>query len=153
MGVYKMDGAISEKGRKSSIGVIIRDYKGEAVAGLGKLLPGNFSVSETEALAVEAGVLLAKELGLQQVILESDSLIVVQEISSKDVSRETSHITQGILCILECSSSWQIRHVKREFNKVAHELAHYAICNEASQVWEGVSPSVVRLLIHQEMLL
>ncbi|KAK9998741.1 hypothetical protein SO802_018344 [Lithocarpus litseifolius] len=63
--------------------------KGEAVAGLCKLPPGNFNVTETEALAVEAGVLLAKELGLQQVILESDSLLVVLEISSKDVSGET----------------------------------------------------------------
>ena len=112
--VYKInvDGAISEKGRKSSIGVIIRDYKGEAVAGLCKMLPGNFYVTETEALAVEAGVLLAKELGLQQVIFESDSLIVVQRILSKDVSGETGHITQGIPSILEGFSSSQIRLLK-----------------------------------------
>ena len=34
-----VDGATSEKRRKSSIEVIIRDYKGEAVASLCKLLP------------------------------------------------------------------------------------------------------------------
>ncbi|KAK9983741.1 hypothetical protein SO802_033266 [Lithocarpus litseifolius] len=136
MGVYKInvDGATSEKGRKSSIGMIIRDYKGEAVAGLCKLLPGNFTVVETEALAVEASILLAKELGLQQVIIESNSLTVVQSISSKEVSGETGHIIQGILSILDCFSSWQIRHLKRDFNKVAHELAHYANCNETSSL-------------------
>ena len=66
MGVYKInvDGATSERGRKSSIGVIIRDFKGEAATGLCRLLNGNFSVLEMEMLAVEAGVLLAKELGL-----------------------------------------------------------------------------------------
>lgn len=72
-----MDGATSGNGRNSSIGVIIRDFKGEAAAGLCRLLNGNFSVLETEMLAVEAGVLLAKDLGLQQIIIESNSLLLV----------------------------------------------------------------------------
>ena len=76
-------------------------------------------------LVVEAGVLLAKELGLQQVIVESDFLLVVQSILAKEVNGETGHIVQGILSNLDCFSSWQIRHVKRDFNRVAHELALY----------------------------
>ena len=75
---------------------------------------------EIEALAVDASILLAKELGLQQVIIESNSLTIVQSISSKEVSRETYHIIQGILSILNCFSSWQIKYLKRDFNKVAH---------------------------------
>ena len=154
MGVYKInvDGATSERGRKSSIGVIIRDFKGEAATGLCRLLNGNFSVLEMEMLAVEAGVLLAKELGLQQIIIESDSLLAVQSISANEVSGETGHIVQGILSIMDCFSSWQIRHVKRDSNRLAHELALYAKCKEMSQVWEGCSPSIVRHLIHQDCL-
>ena len=56
---------------------MIRDYKGEAAAGMCRLLNGNFSVVETEMLAVEAGILLAKDLGFQQIIIESDFLLVV----------------------------------------------------------------------------
>ena len=155
MGVYKInvDGATSKRGRKSSIGVIIRDFKGEATAGLCRLLLGNFSVLEAETLAMEASILLAKDFGLQQIIIESDSLLPVQSISTKEVSRETGHIIQGILSNLECFSSWQIRHVKRDFNRVAHELALYAKCKEMSQVWEGCSLSIVRhLIIHQDCL-
>ncbi|KAF3946471.1 hypothetical protein CMV_027266 [Castanea mollissima] len=74
-------------------------------------------------LAVEAGVLLAKELGLQQIIIESDSLLAVQSILAKEVCGETGHIVQGILRVLDCFSSWKIRRVKRDFNRVAHELA------------------------------
>ncbi|XP_075650205.1 uncharacterized protein LOC142620779 [Castanea sativa] len=79
MGVYKInvDGATSERERNSSIGVIIRDFKGEAAAGLCRLINANFSVLETEVLAVEAGVLLAKYIGLQQIIIESNSLLPV----------------------------------------------------------------------------
>ena len=154
MGVYKInvDEVTLERGRKSSIGVIIRDFKGEVAAGFCRLLLGNFSVLETEALAMEAGVLLAKELGLQQIIIESDSLLVVQNIAAKEVSGETCHIIQGILSSLDCFSRWQIKHVKRDFNRVAHELALHAKCKEISQAWEGCSSSIVRHLIHQDCL-
>ncbi|XP_023893413.1 uncharacterized protein LOC112005399 [Quercus suber] len=154
MGVYKInvDGATLEIGRKSSIGVIIRDFKGEAATGLCRLLPGNFFVLETETLAVEAGILLAKDLGLQQIINESNSLLAIQSISAKEVSGETGHIIQGILSNLDCFSSWQIRHVKKDFNKVVHELALYAKCKEMSQVWEECSPTIVRHLIHHDCL-
>ena len=121
-----MDGAIDERGRNSSIGVIIRDYKGEVVAGMCRLLNGNFSVLETELLAMEAGILLAKDLGFQQIIIEFNSLFAAQSISVMIISGETGHIVQGTLCNLDCFGSWKVQHVKREFNKVAHELAHYA---------------------------
>lgn len=66
-GVYKINtnGEISDDGRKSSIGVIIRDSKGETVAGLCKLLTSNYTVMETKIMAVEVEILLAKELELQ----------------------------------------------------------------------------------------
>ena len=78
-GVLKInsDGATGGDGVLSSIGVIIRDCKGQAAAALCRVLPGCFSVDEMEALAIEAGVLLARELDFQQVIIESDSLAVV----------------------------------------------------------------------------
>ena len=47
------------------------------VAALCRVLLDCFSVDETEVLAIEAGILLARELDLHQVIVESDSLSVV----------------------------------------------------------------------------
>ena len=135
-GVYKInvDGATTEWGRNSSIGVIIRDYKGEAVASMCRLLNGNFSVLETELVAMEVGILLAKDLGPQQIIIESDSLLAAQSISAKIISGETGHIVQGMLCNLDHFGSWKVKHAKREFNRVAHELAHYAKCREVNLV-------------------
>ena len=79
-GVFKINTnrAMTDDGRRSSIGVVIRDSRGKVAAALCRVLPGCFSVDETKALAIEAGILLARELDLHQVIVESDSLPVVQ---------------------------------------------------------------------------
>ena len=62
-GVFKVnvDGATSNQGRNSSIGVIIRDCLDHVVVALSKYLPGRF----------------AQEMHLPQVILESDAFAVV----------------------------------------------------------------------------
>ena len=57
--------------------MVIRDSRGEVVVALCRVLPSCFLVDETEALAIEAGIMLARELDLHQVIVESDSLLVV----------------------------------------------------------------------------
>ncbi|KAK9986840.1 hypothetical protein SO802_031791 [Lithocarpus litseifolius] len=54
-----VDGATSEDGRPLSVGVVIRDCRGMVVAASAKLLPAQYGVEVTEALAVEEGVLLA----------------------------------------------------------------------------------------------
>ncbi|XP_075636757.1 uncharacterized protein LOC142608995 [Castanea sativa] len=102
-GVYKInvDGATADGRRCSSIGLVIRDFRGEVVTVLCRVLQGNFSVDETEVLAVEAGILLAKEMGLHHITIESNSLSVVQRILSKEVKGEMDHIVQGILSLLE----------------------------------------------------
>ena len=66
-GVFKINtvGATDGVGGLSSIGVIIRDCRGQAVAALYRVLPGCFTVDETKALAIEAEILLARELDVQ----------------------------------------------------------------------------------------
>ena len=83
-GFYKInvDGAIDENRRLSSVGVIIRDCKGRVVVVRSKVLNGMYEAETTEAFAVEEGILLARERGLNQVVIESDSLSVVQALNT-----------------------------------------------------------------------
>ena len=69
-GMYKInvDRATSNDGRPSSVGVIIRDSKGKPVAALNKVLQGQYSGLEYEIVALENGILLAKEMSPSQVI-------------------------------------------------------------------------------------
>ena len=153
VGVYKINvnEATLKDGRKSSVGVIIRDFKGEVATGLCKSLPRNYMVLEIKVMVGETRILLAQEMELQQVIIESSSLSVVQNLLSKEVKGEIGHLVQGNL-ILDFFNSWKIKHLKRDYNKVAHELVHFGRCNETCQVWKGVSPPMVRHLIHLDCL-
>ena len=65
-GVFKInvDGATSEDGRNSSVGAVIRDSCGAVLVACSKFLQGQFSVEEVEALAMEAGILLARDMKL-----------------------------------------------------------------------------------------
>ena len=59
-----VDGAIADDGRRSSVGVVIRECRGIMVAARGVLLNASYDVEITEALAIEAGILLAVEMKL-----------------------------------------------------------------------------------------
>ena len=101
-GMYKInvdgqDGATSEDERLSSVGVVIRDCRGSVVAARGKLQPAKYSVEVTEALAVEEGIMLARELHLQQILIESDSITVVQAVNSSSFNGgDRNHYSRGL---------------------------------------------------------
>ena len=69
---------------------------------------------------------------------------------SMDLGRDIGHLHQGINSILETFNCWKIQHLKRDYNKVAHELASYARCNGTYQVWKGIDPPMVQHLLQLE---
>lgn len=118
-----VDGPTSENGRNSSVGVIIRNSQGLLVATYSRYLFGQFTALEVEVLAVECGILFALELGLSQVITELDALSMVQSIVDRETDGSLGHLYSGISQVLEFFSRWEIKHVKREYNRVVPELA------------------------------
>ena len=99
---------------------------------------------ETEIIALENEILLAKVMGLTQVIFESDALTVVQDLQAKETNGSSGHLYQGIISLLESFCSWKVCHLKRKYNKAAHARAQYAKCNGTNQVWKGCVPWMVR---------
>ena len=75
-GFFKVnvDGAIADHGGNSSVGVIVKDCIGQAIATNCKFLKARYSADLVEIMALLQGVLLAQELHLPRVILESDAL-------------------------------------------------------------------------------
>ncbi|KAK9993278.1 hypothetical protein SO802_022981 [Lithocarpus litseifolius] len=146
--VYKInvDGA-TRVGGLSGVGVVIRDCRGLVLVAKSKVMAGSYEAGVTEALAVEEGVLLARERGLHQIIIESNSLEVVQAIRTRSSHGEAGTVVQGILVLLDSFCSWKVQHLKRDYNIVAHELAQMAKGSAESQTWEGVEPTMLQHLL------
>ena len=151
-GFFKInvDGAASDDGRPSSIGVVIRDCQGFLIAASNKILPAPFSAEITEAMALQEGVLLASEMGLSHVIVESDALSIIQAIIASDLGGELGHIVQNIKGISSSFSWCSFQHLKRSGYRAAHEFARAARISGVSQVWKGVCPCFVKHVILED---
>ena len=113
LGVFKInvDGATSEDGRNSSVGAVIRDFGGVVLAACSKFLQGQFSVEEVEALTMEAGILLARDMKLSQIIVESDAISIVNSVNENFMEGSIGHLFQRILALLSSVTSWKVNHV------------------------------------------
>ena len=103
-------------------------------------------------MALLQGVLLAQELHLPHVIMESDALAAVQAINDKPTGSSPGNLIQEILRIRSSFESCSFQHIGKDFNQVAHELAQHARRIESSQLWKGVTPPFISLLIQSDVL-
>nr|POE95157.1 hypothetical protein CFP56_25274 [Quercus suber] len=132
------------------IGVVVRDSDSRFIAAMCLPLQGRYSVEETEAAAVEQGCVLAKKLGLERVIIESDSLLTVQAVEANDVRGVVGHFVKGIVQSLCNFQESKIRHINRTSNKIAHELAKHARRIRESAMWRMEIPDFLSELARSE---
>ena len=81
---YKLnfDSAIFESSGRAGLGVVVRDVEGMIIAALSQNIPLPNSVESVEAMAARCAILLAQEISLTQVVVEVDSLKVIEAINS-----------------------------------------------------------------------
>ena len=102
-------------------------------------------------MALEQGILLATELQLPRVIFESDALNVIQAINDKAIRSSFGHFIQDFIQAQDMFESCSFKHLSRDLNKFAHELAQYAWRSASSHIRRGVTPPMVAYLIQSEM--
>nr|XP_023873270.1 uncharacterized protein LOC111985845 [Quercus suber] len=88
-GVYKInfDGAFFEERACAGLGVVIRDSVGLVIGALSQKIRYPGSVDMVEALAACRAIVFAKELCLQSIVVEGDSLRVIQALVDARPSR------------------------------------------------------------------
>ena len=148
-----MDEASSILDGSSSIGVIIRDWKGATIAALCKPLQAHFSAELTEVLALEQGVLLAQEMQLARVLFECDASNVINAVNDSTTGTPFGHIIQDIIKAQSSFYFCSFRHLNRAFNYAAHELASFARRNGSFQLWKGVTPPFLVSIVNADLLL
>lgn len=122
-----VDGAIFEDIKKAGVGVILRDAIGRVVMAATKREDDVDEVATIEALAILRGQQLCMPLGICKLVIESDSLLLVQELqASSDSLANAGNIIAEVRQLLSRFQEVQIQHVNRLGNSVAHALARNA---------------------------
>ena len=82
--IYKInfDAAVFQASNLASVGVIVRDNRGDPIGVLTMPIPIRQSVVELEALACQRAVQFALEIGLTQVVVEGDSVTVIEVLKN-----------------------------------------------------------------------
>ena len=148
--LINVDGAIPIGYGHSGIGILIWDKRLRFIVAMCKPLSGRFGVEETEATTMEQGLVLAKELGLERVLMVGDSLQTVQAIEKEEVRGAVGHIVAGIVQEMRNFADVKVRHIGRTGNKIAHELAQQAKAVKDTMCWLGREPDIIADLLRSE---
>ena len=135
-----VDGATCPDGSYSCIGVSIRDSSGQVTAAFSRPLSAPYSPEIAKVLALENGVILAREMNITRVIFESNSLATMQYVVTIESGGPLGHIISGIRSSMLHFCSWRLHHLKQDHNRATHELAQLAKSASFAQVWKGTSP-------------
>ena len=130
------DGATFKDRKLAGLGGVIRNDNGLIMAAFTQTIPLPTSVEMMEVLAARNALVLAKELCLNQVLLEGDSEIIINALSN--VGRDSSsysHILLDIKLLTHAFMGVSFCHSRRQANKVAHRLARSACNFPPLQVW------------------
>ncbi|KAL5845242.1 hypothetical protein ACOSQ4_011200 [Xanthoceras sorbifolium] len=116
--------------------MVIHDCQGLVMASCALRYQAVFSVEMAEAIALLRGLKLTAEIGLHPIILESDSVTVVQLIRSKShVLSELGLVMHEIFNIMLHVPVNNVCVGPVMANKVAHDLANFALTMEDKLVW------------------
>ncbi|XP_075650029.1 uncharacterized protein LOC142620555 [Castanea sativa] len=114
------------KSKSVGVGVIIKDDKGRLEAAMSKKIQAPLGAMEAEAVAHEVGLLFAKDIGIHNIIIEGDSLIIhnaLCEMSNPPSS--VAAIIQGMQDLCKEFQGVEFSHIRRQGNMPTHLLAKH----------------------------
>lgn len=124
--------------------VVIRNERGQMRGAMSKKLELPLGALEIEAKAAEKGIRLASELGLSPIIIEGDSQIVMNAISSPDPPPSSiKKVIEGIKSWLLHSRDWKSNAVRRSCNVAAHRWARHAKLVSECIIWVEDTPPIL----------
>ena len=118
------------------IGVVFRDSKGNVIATLSQMIGFTPSIELDEAFADRRAVVLAKELGLFNVIIEGDCLRIVQALKSFGLCKTLfGQVVEESKRLGRTLWHCHFQHVHRKGNRLAYGPARRAVLSADTDVW------------------
>ena len=114
-GVYKanVDGAVFKDQLTTGLGMIICSAVGQIVVALSQQIYAPLSALEAEAKAMEAAMIFARDVGIQEIIFERDSLQVYNFLKGGSlVPPAVANVLECILYHFQAFRSFDFSHIK-----------------------------------------
>ena len=133
-----VDGSCKGNPGEGGAGVVIKDEQERAVAHIKRYL-GSVTNNIAEYQALILGLQEAKQLGAQEVVIYLDSELVVNQINGvyRVRDRKLKTLEEEVRELLKHFARWEIKHIPREKNREADNLAREAVRDKADQVVAG----------------
>ncbi|KAK6120912.1 hypothetical protein DH2020_045340 [Rehmannia glutinosa] len=120
------DATVSLKKNCGGVGFIARDHNGLSLGWKRIRIHGRLHPTTAEAIAAREAILFAKEKGWRNIVVEGDCLAVITGIPDEDDKYSVeSPIYQDIRALLEEFQSYELKHVQRSVNLLAHRIATF----------------------------
>ena len=137
----------------SGIGAVIRNHDEVVMASGAEKLNQVYKAEEIEALAALKALQLAYDLGFQNVILEGDSLGLIQALKAEDHNLSPlGLLVEDVKLFANNFVRLSYSHIKRSGNSVAHNLTKHAIRIPDFQVWMEDVPLNVVSFLHSDVV-
>lgn len=126
------DGAAQNNPGPAAIGVVLTDEKGRGLDTISRRI-GRTTNNQAEYRAIIAGLERALELGASEIEVRSDSELVVKQLQGcyKIKHRDLLPLSQKVQDLRWRFGGFSIRHVRREDNRQADQLACQALAEKA----------------------
>jgi ribonuclease HI len=152
VGFFKcnVDASFYNTAGATGCGWVLRDCRGQFQLAGSNIKMASLSILEGEAWALIEAMEEMIHRGLSFVIFESDSKLVVDAISSRQVGvSDFSILISHIKTLLRFNNYFEVKYVKRQANKVAHSLARAAFSMSRRCVFDSVPPCIDSLLSNE----
>ena len=146
------DAALFPSHNMTSVRVVIRDGRGLPIAALCKRFPCLHVVDDAEALAIREAVQLTRDIGIKEVEVEGDSLVISHAVRNQEVCFASYGDIIKDAELLACSLNWVgFSHVRRDGNRAAHVLARKALeLSSDFLIWLENVPTFLEVVIQSE---
>lgn len=143
-----VDAAIHEGDSFFKVGMIMRDENGTFEAGMQRSIGEEVTILEAEAIGVLEALCWITRLGIRNVIVECDSLTVVNALGKNTHYVSEVGITlEGCRSLLMQRSDLKVQYVRRQANSVAHNLARLPCLLGTMNYFSSPPPCVLEYIV------
>ncbi|KAA3453419.1 reverse transcriptase [Gossypium australe] len=116
------DGVVAKDSKNGATDGVVRDRDGNWVLGYTHYLR-KCSPLEAELWSILDGVFILINRGYKKIKIRSDNLEVVRILSTKDMADSGSTLIRRVKGLLLSEDQWEIKHIPRENNLTADQMA------------------------------